>query len=630
MGLLSWKRLRESTAVADAPALLRGGDAPVTGGGGGDNSDAPAVDTGMDNDTCPGCKGSGVKGGTICAKCSGSGSVAAPMQESTNGPYWVYSDDPEWDKLREADHPQWKDMAEAPRTFSSDVRKKYAAAGVAMPDGSYPIPDKDALGRAVASYGRNPTDAVKAHIKKRAAALNATDSLPDDWGSSSTSTKESEALIGRLEALEATSGALAADNKLFQSLREAVPKSMTPTFSNPSRVKTSQGQEGYQVILIREGRGNSEHDQWYTGDAIKEMCESGVCEGMQAYANHPTEEEEDTRPERDVKELVGSYHDVKFAESDGKAQAKAIFVPLTLDESHPRYGWVVTLAEAASRSTSPTPICGISLFGLSAGEDVDSRPDGTSGRMVSMIRPSSGDVVTNAGAGGGFIRQLMESARALRNRSQARKELNPMQSLAYQNAVREASKRVREASTDEERTAAIADLTKLETETIDNVPDSITALQEAAPKLVQQMRETVAAEIKESDGDLKAENEALRAQNKEATTTIERFTEAIGVTEALREAGVEKPVELRYYAGKAKEQGLTDAADIKEMVETDRAFQEQQQASMLEKMKESIGDIDLGDLVEGVTGRLPASQMPTDGGVEALAEVGIPLVPDAE
>lgn len=51
-----------------------------------------------------------------------------------------------------------------------------------MPDGSFPIPDKDALRRAIQSIGRakNP-DAVKRHIKKRAKALGATDMLPDDW-----------------------------------------------------------------------------------------------------------------------------------------------------------------------------------------------------------------------------------------------------------------------------------------------------------------------------------------------------------------------------------------------------------------------------------------------------------------
>jgi hypothetical protein len=72
----------------------------------------------------------------------------------------------------------------ADRKFPADTRSKLASKGSAMPDGSYPIPDKDALRRAISSFGRAPADkkaAVKAHIKRRAAALGATDMLPEDW-----------------------------------------------------------------------------------------------------------------------------------------------------------------------------------------------------------------------------------------------------------------------------------------------------------------------------------------------------------------------------------------------------------------------------------------------------------------
>ena len=70
----------------------------------------------------------------------------------------------------------------ATREFPAKARDKMASKGVAMPDGSFPIPDKDALRRAIQSIGRakNPA-AAKAHIKKRAAALGATDMLPEDW-----------------------------------------------------------------------------------------------------------------------------------------------------------------------------------------------------------------------------------------------------------------------------------------------------------------------------------------------------------------------------------------------------------------------------------------------------------------
>ncbi len=74
-----------------------------------------------------------------------------------------------------------KFLALSSRNFSTDVRDKYASSGIAMDDGSYPIPDVDALNRAKESLGRaGPARGkVIAHIKKRAKALGA--SLPPNW-----------------------------------------------------------------------------------------------------------------------------------------------------------------------------------------------------------------------------------------------------------------------------------------------------------------------------------------------------------------------------------------------------------------------------------------------------------------
>lgn len=42
------------------------------------------------------------------------------------------------------------------REFPEDERARLAAAGHALPDGSYPMPDCDAVRRAISSYGRAP------------------------------------------------------------------------------------------------------------------------------------------------------------------------------------------------------------------------------------------------------------------------------------------------------------------------------------------------------------------------------------------------------------------------------------------------------------------------------------------
>lgn len=66
--------------------------------------------------------------------------------------------------------------------FSTKERKALAKKGEAMPDGSYPIRNKQDLKDAIQAIGRaKDPEAVKRHIKKRAAALGATDTLPEDW-----------------------------------------------------------------------------------------------------------------------------------------------------------------------------------------------------------------------------------------------------------------------------------------------------------------------------------------------------------------------------------------------------------------------------------------------------------------
>lgn len=70
----------------------------------------------------------------------------------------------------------------SPRTFSTATREKLASKGQALPGGGFPIPDVDALKRAIQAIGmaKDPA-AAKAHIKKQAAALGRTDLIPEGW-----------------------------------------------------------------------------------------------------------------------------------------------------------------------------------------------------------------------------------------------------------------------------------------------------------------------------------------------------------------------------------------------------------------------------------------------------------------
>lgn len=52
----------------------------------------------------------------------------------------------------------------AEREFSEDERRRLADKGHALPDGSYPMPDCDAVGRAREAYGRAP-DSHRAQLR---------------------------------------------------------------------------------------------------------------------------------------------------------------------------------------------------------------------------------------------------------------------------------------------------------------------------------------------------------------------------------------------------------------------------------------------------------------------------------
>jgi hypothetical protein len=68
------------------------------------------------------------------------------------------------------------------RDFTAEERERLAESGAAMPDGSFPIATTADLKNAVEAYGRaKDKDAAKKHIIARARALDAVDSLPEDW-----------------------------------------------------------------------------------------------------------------------------------------------------------------------------------------------------------------------------------------------------------------------------------------------------------------------------------------------------------------------------------------------------------------------------------------------------------------
>jgi hypothetical protein len=71
------------------------------------------------------------------------------------------------------------------RTYTAEQRREYARRGIALPDGSFPIPDCAAAEDAIRSQGRGQTPAsqrrVRRHIRKRVRALGCTGDIFEDY-----------------------------------------------------------------------------------------------------------------------------------------------------------------------------------------------------------------------------------------------------------------------------------------------------------------------------------------------------------------------------------------------------------------------------------------------------------------
>ncbi|MEU0818956.1 hypothetical protein [Streptomyces mirabilis] len=90
--------------------------------------------------------------------------------------------------------------------LSAGGRKKAAASGAAMSDGSYPITSKADLRKAIRAVGRGNADhsAIRKHIIKRAKALGLEAMVPTDWNSDgslkdATKAEADEELVAKAE-----------------------------------------------------------------------------------------------------------------------------------------------------------------------------------------------------------------------------------------------------------------------------------------------------------------------------------------------------------------------------------------------------------------------------------------------
>ena len=124
----------------------------------------------------------------------------------------------------------------------------------------------------------------------------------------------------------------------------------------------------------------------------KEVVEAGAPlfkKGTRVYRNHPTADEKWSRPERSIDDLIGVF------EADSDFEGTDLYAPVRFFSEHQQF--IKERAEA-----------GVIGMSIRANGDVEETADGPVLKAFTSV--SSVDVVTTAGAGGGF-ESLLESAR---------------------------------------------------------------------------------------------------------------------------------------------------------------------------------------------------------------------------
>lgn len=169
------------------------------------------------------------------------------------------------------------------------------------------------------------------------------------------------------------------------------------------------------VTIIKAGLGNKRDKHFYPGDTLRDAVDAGLFEGLKAYVDHPTALDAQVQPERTLRDFAGLYEKARFLEDSGGARVVADLHIL------PAYRWLADSIESLVSLGHGDKI-GISINGrgttapdrmvLSEGEE----PVEVF-RVKKFTALPSADLVTEAGAGGGF-QQLMESATGAASRVQ--------------------------------------------------------------------------------------------------------------------------------------------------------------------------------------------------------------------
>lgn len=292
------------------------------------------------------------------------------------------------------------ELAEA--KYSAKQLQQMMAKGQAMRnekgDPSYPIADKDDLGNAIQAVGRGstPSGQVKAYIVKRAKALGAEDTLPDDWKSGSgkkppfVKAKESADLDTEDEITESAG----AEDDLDDGAEAEVEEAASDQSELVELVEAERSGTGRRRKIKLIQSGWSRNGRYYGADVLAEAARTKVFPtGTPMYVNHPTATEKEERPERSIEDLAARL------DTDAWFESGALFAEAT------HFGLWQPILNGPDGLAEHVDISVRCL-----GEASQGFAEGREGLIVSrIVEGRSVDYVTE-GAAGGKVLELLEAA----------------------------------------------------------------------------------------------------------------------------------------------------------------------------------------------------------------------------
>lgn len=100
------------------------------------------------------------------------------------------------------------------------------------------------------------------------------------------------------------------DEEIPRWVREAETRELLRSYIPLTEAKFEKGRG--QVIVIKPGF-NEDDSRYYSAEVLQR--DYGIFEGAKMFADHPTEEEDKIRPERSIKDWVGTLSEVKCGET---------------------------------------------------------------------------------------------------------------------------------------------------------------------------------------------------------------------------------------------------------------------------------------------------------------------------